>query len=82
MLVKETHQILRDPSTFLIAFLLPVVFYGLEVIVTTIQAFVFAVLTLVFCAQAMEGHHGDEEHDEAHHHADGEGAQQPLPELT
>jgi F0F1-type ATP synthase membrane subunit a len=54
--------ILLAVMSFLVAALLPVVFYGLEVIVTTIQAFVFAVLTIVFSAQAMEGHHGDEEH--------------------
>jgi hypothetical protein len=39
--------------------------------VTTIQAFVFAILTIVFSAQAMEGHHGDDEHEhaeEAHAH--------------
>jgi F-type H+-transporting ATPase subunit a len=58
--------------SFLVAFILPSIFIGLEVIITTIQAFVFAVLTLIFAAQAMEGHHGhDEEHDEAH----GEAAQ-------
>lgn len=56
--------ILLAVMSFLIAALLPVIFYGLEVIVTTIQAFVFAVLTIVFSAQAMEGHHGDEEHHE------------------
>ncbi|MCC6614889.1 MAG: F0F1 ATP synthase subunit A [Anaerolineae bacterium] len=63
--------ILLAVMSFLIAALLPVIFYGLEVIVTTIQAFVFAVLTIVFSAQAMEGHHGDEEHEEgaeAHAH--------------
>ena len=64
--------ILLAVMSFLIAALLPVIFYGLEVIVTTIQAFVFAVLTIVFSAQAMEGHHSDEEHleegAEAHAH--------------
>jgi F-type H+-transporting ATPase subunit a len=58
--------ILLAVMSFLVAALLPVVFYGLEVIVTTIQAFVFAVLTIVFSAQAMEGHHGDEEHHDEH----------------
>jgi F-type H+-transporting ATPase subunit a len=59
--------ILLAVMSFLIAGLLPVVFLGLELIVTSIQAFVFAVLTIVFAAQAMEGHHGDDEHhDEAH----------------
>jgi F-type H+-transporting ATPase subunit a len=55
--------VLLAVMSFLIAFLLPAVFIGLEVIVTTIQAYVFAVLTLLFSAQAMEGHHGEaEEH--------------------
>ncbi|NWF68166.1 MAG: F0F1 ATP synthase subunit A [Chloroflexi bacterium] len=61
--------ILLAVMSFLVAFFLPGVFIGLEIIVTTIQAYVFAILTLVFSAQAMEGHHGDEEHhDEAHAH--------------
>lgn len=59
--------ILLAVMSFLVAMVLPMVFIGLEVIVTTIQAYVFAVLTLVFSAQAMEGHHGDEEHGEAAH---------------
>lgn len=57
-------SILLAVMSFLIAFILPIVFIGLELIVTSIQALVFAVLTLVFAAQAMEGHHhGDEEHE-------------------
>src|SRR5690606_32859837 len=56
--------ILLSVMTFLVALLLPVVLYGLEVIITTIQAFVFAILTIVFSAQAMEGHHSDDEHHE------------------
>lgn len=58
--------ILLAVMSFLVAFFLPMVFIGLELIVTTIQAFVFAVLTIVFSAQAMEGHH-HEEHDEHGH---------------
>ncbi len=57
--------ILLAVMSFLVAPLLPGLFIGLEVIVTTIQAYVFAVLTLVFSAQAMEGHHGDDDHDHA-----------------
>jgi F-type H+-transporting ATPase subunit a len=58
---------------FLVGTGLPVIFYALELIVGLAQALVFAVLTLVFIAQAMEGHHGDGEHEEigetaeAHH---------------
>ena len=68
--------ILLAVMSFLVATLLPVIFYGLEVIVTSIQAFVFAVLTLVFSAQAMEGHHSDDEHHSDHHAADGHAAEQ------
>jgi len=49
---------------FLVGTGIPVVFYALELIVGLAQALVFAVLTLVFISQAMEGHHGDEEHGE------------------
>jgi F0F1-type ATP synthase membrane subunit a len=59
--------ILLAVMSFLVAWLLPGIFIGLEVIVTTIQAYVFAVLTLVFSAQAMEGHHGDDEHHGEEH---------------
>lgn len=50
--------------SFLVALVVPGIIYGLEVIIGSVQALVFAVLTLVFSVQAMEGHHGD---DEAHH---------------
>lgn len=56
--------ILLIVMAFLVAMIVPMVFIGLELIITTIQAYVFAVLTLVFSAQAME-HHGD--HDEEEH---------------
>jgi F-type H+-transporting ATPase subunit a len=63
--------ILLAVMSFLVAFIVPAIFIGLEVIITTIQALVFAILTIVFSAQAMEGHHGDDheehgEHAEAH----------------
>ncbi len=58
--------ILLAVMSFLVAFILPAVFIGLEVIITTVQAYVFAVLTLVFSAQAMEGHHGDDDHAAEH----------------
>ena len=62
---------------FLVGTGIPVVFYALELIVGLAQAGVFAVLTLVFVAQAMQGHgeehaeHVEELHDtgaEAHAH--------------
>ena len=56
-------QLLLFIIGFLVATLMPVAVYGLEFIVGAIQAYVFAVLTLVFSAQAMVSHaHGDEEH--------------------
>lgn len=58
--------ILLIVMSFLVGILVPAVFIGLEVIVTTIQALVFALLTLIFAAQAMEGHHGDADHDDGH----------------
>lgn len=69
--------ILLAVMSFLVAMLLPVVFYGLEVIVTSIQSYVFAVLTLVFSAQAMEGHHSDDEH---HAEEGGHAAEETHPE--
>jgi len=53
---------------FLVAFIVPSVFFGLEVFVGFIQAFVFAMLTLVFASAAVAGHddHDDHaEHDDA-----------------
>lgn len=56
-------QVLLFVMTFLVATLLPAVFYGLELFVGLIQAFVFAMLLLVFSTIAMAGHgHDDEEH--------------------
>lgn len=52
---------------FLIATGLPMIFFGLETIIGFAQAAVFAVLTLIFCAQAMVSHHHDDDHEEAHH---------------
>lgn len=56
--------ILLAVISFLVAGLVPMVIYGLELIITTIQAFVFAVLTLVFAGQAMVSHHHE---DDGHH---------------
>ncbi|MEX0763102.1 MAG: F0F1 ATP synthase subunit A [Dehalococcoidia bacterium] len=56
---------------FAMAFLLPLVgiipFLGLELFVGLIQAFIFAMLTLVFGVMAVT-HHGDEEHHAEEHH--------------
>ena len=58
----------------IIPVLFPVVFLGLEVLFGTIQALVFALLTLIYVMLAAA--HGD--HDE-HDHAHGEGAPVPAP---
>jgi F0F1-type ATP synthase membrane subunit a len=52
---------------FLVGTTVPVIILGLEIIVGTAQAGVFAVLTMLFCAQAMVSHHHDDEHGEEHH---------------
>ena len=49
-------QVLLFVMAFLVALLVPAVFYGLEIFVGFIQALVFALLTLVFGAMAMAGH--------------------------
>jgi len=49
--------------SFLLAMLVPAAVYGLELFIGLIQAFVFAMLLLVFSAMAMQTHgHGDEHH--------------------
>jgi F-type H+-transporting ATPase subunit a len=64
-------EILLFVMTFLVGMAAPilVVFYGLELFVGAIQAFVFGTLTLVFAMLAVAGHgdHGDEH---AHGHAE------------
>lgn len=54
---------------FLTGTVVPLIILLLELIVGTAQAAVFAVLTLIFCAQAMVSHHHDDDHDD--HHGDG-----------
>ena len=51
---------------FLVPWLLPSVFYGYELFVAFIQAFIFAVLTMVFISLAMEAHGGHEDHSGGH----------------
>ena len=60
-------EILLLVMTFLVPFLIAVPFYALEVFVGLIQAFVFAMLTLVFGVLAVSSHEG---HDEAGGHDD------------
>lgn len=60
-------EVLLLMMTFLVPFLLADIFYALELFVGLIQAFVFAILTLVFAMSAVAQHGGDEnELAEAH----------------
>lgn len=58
-------EVLLVMITALAPLVLIQLFFGLELLVGVIQAFVFAMLTLVF-AQTAVAHHGGDEHDEAH----------------
>ena len=62
-------EILIFVMTFLVGMAAPilVVFYGLEVFVGAIQAFVFGALTLVFAMLATTSHEEHEEHGELDH---------------
>lgn len=58
-------QILLFVMPFLVTFLLVVPFLGLELFVGFMQAFVFAILTLIFLASAVVSHEGHDEHGHA-----------------
>jgi F-type H+-transporting ATPase subunit a len=55
-------EVLLLMMTFLVPFVLVDVFYGLELFVGLVQAFVFAMLTLVFAVTAVT-HHSDDHHE-------------------
>ena len=57
-------EILLLVMTFLLPFLVAIPFYGLETFVGVIQAFVFAMLTLVFAVLAVSEHGDHEDHGE------------------
>jgi F-type H+-transporting ATPase subunit a len=48
---------------FLVPWLLPSVFYGYELFVAFIQAFIFSILAMVFISLAVEAHGGGDHHD-------------------
>lgn len=52
---------------FLVGTTIPAIILLLEFIVGTAQAGVFAILTLIFSAQAMVSHHHDDEHHDGEH---------------
>jgi F-type H+-transporting ATPase subunit a len=63
-------EILLLVMTYLVAIAAPilVIFYGLELFVGAIQAFVFGTLTLVFAVLAVTSHGPEDHGDEAHSH--------------
>jgi len=60
-------QVLLFVIPFLIPMLAVLPFYGLELFVGFMQAFVFAILLVVFASMAVVPHDGHEEHQEASH---------------
>jgi F-type H+-transporting ATPase subunit a len=54
-------EVLLAIIPFLLPFLVPLPFYGLELFVGFMQAFVFAILTLIFTSQAVISHGGHQE---------------------
>lgn len=59
--------VLLAVMAFLVAGVLPSIFMFLELFVGAIQAYVFAILLVMYTSQAITAHHADEEH-EAHGH--------------
>jgi F-type H+-transporting ATPase subunit a len=59
-------EILLLVMTFLVPFLVALPFYALETFVGVIQAFVFAMLTLVFGTLAVSSHEAHDGHDDEH----------------
>ena len=55
-------EVVIGVMAFLFAYLLPLPFYGLELFVAFMQAFIFSVLTLVFMSLATISHTGHDEH--------------------
>jgi F-type H+-transporting ATPase subunit a len=61
-------EVLLMSMSALLAYILPLPFLGLELFVGAIQAFIFAVLTLVYFTIAAQDHDEHEEHDGEHAH--------------
>ncbi|HEX6291814.1 MAG TPA: F0F1 ATP synthase subunit A [Herpetosiphonaceae bacterium] len=55
-------EVVLAVMAFLVPWLLPLPFYGLEVFVAFMQAFIFAALTMAFINQATTAHHAEDEH--------------------
>lgn len=54
--------------SFLVAFFAPVPIYLLELVIGGMQAYVFAILTIIYASQAVISHHHEEEHAHAEEH--------------
>ena len=54
-------EIILFMMTFLLVFLAPIAFYGLEILVGGVQALIFMGLTLVFTVMAVAPHEGHED---------------------
>lgn len=67
VLLGVMYAIANAIKIALIPVLFPVLFIGLEVLFGTIQALVFALLTLIYISLAAAGH-DDHEHEDAHDH--------------
>jgi F-type H+-transporting ATPase subunit a len=66
--------------TFLTPLILTLPFYGLELFVGVVQAFIFASLTLVFAVMATQSHDGHEEHGPEHLESFGEAIHEAIAE--
>jgi F-type H+-transporting ATPase subunit a len=55
-------EVILIVMSFLLAYVLPLPFYGVEVFVAFIQSVIFAVLTLVFMSNAVVAHGGHDDH--------------------
>jgi F-type H+-transporting ATPase subunit a len=71
-------EVLLLMMTFLVPLVLVNVFYGLELFVGLIQAFVFAMLTLVFAVTAVSHHSADQHVDEGHEAHDPHGVDSQM----
>jgi F-type H+-transporting ATPase subunit a len=62
-------EVLLVVISFLLPYMAPIPFLGLEIFVGFIQALVFAMLTLVFLKMAVTAHGHGPEHDSSSHHS-------------
>ena len=58
-------EVLLTVMLMIMPYFVPIPFYGLEIFVALVQAFVFAMLTLVFIKLAMVSH---DDHEDEHEH--------------